>query len=254
MTDTTDPQTEPDLTEAQKAYNVAQYEMFQLAAYGHCTYTPRAELLTAEGKADQADYNGRIRKAREQLEAAVLRLVAEHAETFRGDWGVPAAWLRSLAEDPAELSLLAVRPDERDFDTAPAVLPPAADRAAVLREAADAVMRLDYMELRADFEYDSQRDAWDGGTIDAAHELRRLADVAQYGDDCEMAASWRRDGFGEDEIAAMLRRGGGEEQQAETQAPCTCAAAGDCFAPSGHYADCPQATPPAVVAEPGKEA
>lgn len=134
------------------------------------------------------------------------------------------------------------------------VLPPAADRGAVLREAADAVMRLDYMELRADFEYDSQRDAWDGGTIDAAHELRRLADVAQYGDDCEMAASWRRDGFGEDEIAAMLRRGGGEEQQAETQAPCTCAAAGDCFAPSGHYADCPQATPPAVVAEPGKEA
>lgn len=37
------------------------------------------------------------------------------------------------------------------------------------------------------------------------------------------------------------------------EAACTCAAAGDCFAPSGHYADCPQATPPAIVAEPGKE-
>lgn len=37
------------------------------------------------------------------------------------------------------------------------------------------------------------------------------------------------------------------------EAPCTCAAAGDCFAPCGRYADCPQATPPAVVAEPGKE-
>lgn len=126
MTDTTNPQTaEPDLTETQKAYNVAQYEMFQLAAYGHCTYT-NGELLTDEGKRQQADYNNRIRTAREQLEAAVLRLVAEHAETFRGDWGVPAAWLRSLAEDPAELSLLAVRPDERDFDTAPTSAPPSA--------------------------------------------------------------------------------------------------------------------------------
>ena len=120
MPDTTDPQSaEPELTETQKAYNVAQYEIFQLAAYGHCTYT-NGELLTAEGKRQQADYNDRIRKAREELEAAVLRLVAEHAETFRGGWGVPAAWLRSLADEPAELSLLAVRPDERETDTEPA--------------------------------------------------------------------------------------------------------------------------------------
>jgi hypothetical protein len=43
-----------------------------------------------------------------------------------------------------------------------------------------------------------------------------------------------------------------EAQQPETQAddepPCTCAAAGDCFAPAGHYADCP-----AAVSQPGKE-
>jgi hypothetical protein len=43
-----------------------------------------------------------------------------------------------------------------------------------------------------------------------------------------------------------------EAQQSETQADdepsCTCAAAGDCFAPAGHYADCP-----AVVSQPGKE-
>lgn len=32
-----------------------------------------------------------------------------------------------------------------------------------------------------------------------------------------------------------------EAQQPEGEAPCTCADAGDCFAPAGHYADCPQA-------------
>jgi hypothetical protein len=38
--------------------------------------------------------------------------------------------------------------------------------------------------------------------------LRRRADDAQYGDDSEMAASLRRDGFGEDEIGEMLRPAG----------------------------------------------
>lgn len=129
---------EPELTETQKAYNVAQYEIFQLAAYGHCTYT-NGELLTDEGKRQQADYNDRIRAAREELEAALLRLVAEHAETFGGDWGVPAAWMRSLADDPAELSLLAVRPDEREDDRPAAVsVPPPATRADTLRWAAEA--------------------------------------------------------------------------------------------------------------------
>jgi hypothetical protein len=121
--------TEPDLTETQKAYNVAQYEMFQLAAYGHCTYT-NGELLTAEGKRQQADYNDRIRRAREELEAAVLRLVAEHAETFANSRFVSADWLRSLADDPAILSLLAVRPDERE-PVASVGSAPATDRAAL---------------------------------------------------------------------------------------------------------------------------
>lgn len=31
-----------------------------------------------------------------------------------------------------------------------------------------------------------------------------------------------------------------DEEQPEGEAPCTCADAGDCFAPAGHYADCPQ--------------
>jgi hypothetical protein len=121
--------TEPDLTETQKAYNVAQYEMFQLAAYGHCTYT-NGELLTAEGKRQQADYNDRIRRAREELEAAVLRLVAEHAETSANSRFVSADWLRSLADDPAMLSLLAVRPDERE-PVASVGSAPATDRAAL---------------------------------------------------------------------------------------------------------------------------
>ena len=39
-------------------------------------------------------------------------------------------------------------------------------------------------------------------------EHRPAADGAQYGDDCEMAASYRRDGFGPDEIAELLRTSG----------------------------------------------
>lgn len=103
-----------DLTPVQQAYNLAQSEMFQLAAYGHHRYHPSGEALTDNGRREQADYNNRIRKAREALEVAVLRLVAEHADSFSGDWGVVANWLRSLADDPAELSLLAVQPDDEE--------------------------------------------------------------------------------------------------------------------------------------------
>ncbi|MGW1039867.1 hypothetical protein [Streptomyces sp. NPDC002547] len=68
-------------------------------------------------------------------------------------------------------------------------------------------------------------------------------------------------------IEAELRRMAGEEQPAtetrcthgcdvstcpclacEAESDCTCADAGDCFAPAGHYADCPQAEQPAVAA------
>nr|WP_015060959.1 hypothetical protein [Streptomyces sp. W75]AFH75145.1 hypothetical protein pCQ4.20c [Streptomyces sp. W75] len=109
--------TAPDLTDTQKAYNVAQAEMFQLAAYGHHRYHPSGECLTAEGRRQARDYNYRIQAAREELNAALLRLVAEHLETFHEAGGISTAWLRSLADDPGHLSLLAVRPDEREFDT-----------------------------------------------------------------------------------------------------------------------------------------
>jgi hypothetical protein len=111
---------EAELTEAQKAYNTAQYEMFQLAAYGHHRHAPLIDMRTGkylsirEIEARQRDYNDRIQAAREELEAAVLRLVAEHGETYRTLPGPVVGWLRMLADDPAELSLLAVRPDERE--------------------------------------------------------------------------------------------------------------------------------------------
>lgn len=68
---------EPELTEVQKEYNLAKSELFQLAAYGHCTYT-NGELLTDEGKRKQQDYNDRIRQAQARFEAAALRKSAEY--------------------------------------------------------------------------------------------------------------------------------------------------------------------------------
>lgn len=78
MTDQDD--TEPELTEAQKAYNVAQYELFQLAAYGHCTYT-NGEMLTEEGKQRQRDYNDRIRAGQTRFEAAAILKAADYFQT-----------------------------------------------------------------------------------------------------------------------------------------------------------------------------
>ena len=69
---------EPELTETQKAYNVAQYELFQLAAYGHHSYHPSGECLTDEGKRQRSDYNDRIRAAQERFEAMALLKAAEY--------------------------------------------------------------------------------------------------------------------------------------------------------------------------------
>jgi hypothetical protein len=66
-------------------------------------------------------------------------------------------WLRAEAEDAA----------------------PPADQATVYREAADALGRMDYDTDSNDYGYDTYRDAWNGGVMDAADRLRRLADEAQ---------------------------------------------------------------------------
>ncbi len=63
-------------------------------------------------------------------------------------------------------------------DAVLAVLP-SADRASVLREAADAVFALDYDNLvseQDDENLGSRREAWDLGTIHASQLLRRMAD------------------------------------------------------------------------------
>jgi hypothetical protein len=105
---------EPGLTDVQKAYNVAQSDMFQLAAYGHHRYHPSGEALTPEGKRQQRDYNDRLLQARDDLEAGLLRLVAEHGERY-GLLPVPVVgWLRTLADDPGARSTLALGPDELD--------------------------------------------------------------------------------------------------------------------------------------------
>lgn len=63
-------------------------------------------------------------------------------------------------------------------DAVLAVLPEPADRAAVLREAAEALGRMDYDTDSHDYGYDTYRDAWNGGVMDGADLLRRLADEA----------------------------------------------------------------------------
>jgi hypothetical protein len=184
------------LTGPQKAYNAAQYEMFQLAAYGHCTYT-NGEMLTREGQRQQRDYNDRITAAREQLEAAVLRLVAEKAETFRGDWGVVAAWLRSLADDPAAVSLLACEPDEDD-DAAPAVpagQAPATDRATLRDRIRRAVCEAEGFAWDSDMlepdEYGDHADMVLSALIGSDTDLRQAIDHRDYWHGEAMAATAR---------------------------------------------------------------
>lgn len=93
-----------------------------------------------------------------------------------------------LTSDEQQLSLL----DARNYlraalkaglfaSSAVSVVPPAAnqtapvDRAATFREAAEALGRMDYDTDSHDYGYDTYRDAWNGGVMDGADLLRRLA-------------------------------------------------------------------------------
>lgn len=90
MTDQPEPDEEPTPTEAEQAYNVASYELFQLAAYGHYTYAPLTDTSTGryltfdQIQAGTRDYNRRIQAAQERFEAAVLRKAAEEADRAGG--------------------------------------------------------------------------------------------------------------------------------------------------------------------------
>jgi hypothetical protein len=61
-------------------------------------------------------------------------------------------------------------------DAVLAVLPEVADKATVYREAADQLGCMDYDTDSNDYGYDTYRDAWNGGVMDAADRLRRMAD------------------------------------------------------------------------------
>lgn len=52
-------------------------------------------------------------------------------------------------------------------------------RAVVLREGADELGRMDYDTDSNDYGYDTYRDAWNGGVMDGAGLLRRMADGAE---------------------------------------------------------------------------
>lgn len=127
--------------------------------------------------------------------------------------------------------------EEQDEDAAPVVVP-AAERAAVLTEAADAVFALDYDEMVSEEEYEdlgSMREAWDLGTIHAYQLLRRMAaepnkhclatlsdserKMLTYALDQAQEHIWSRDGFTDDDQAAVtsLRRMTDEAQQDTAQ-------------------------------------
>lgn len=74
---------------------------------------------------------------------------------------------------------LALPPLDQDpVDRRLGLLPASDGRAAVLREAADEIGRMDYDTDSNDYGYDTYRDAWNGGVMDAADLLRHMADEA----------------------------------------------------------------------------
>lgn len=83
-----------------------------------------------------------------------------------------------------------------------------AHQALVLREGADGLGRMDYDTGAKDYGYDSYRDAWNGGVMDGAEKLRRMAD-GRSGPDAYRASIlrdvlWRLAQSSGDDVAAKL--------------------------------------------------
>ena len=82
----------------------------------------------------------------------------------------------------------------RDRETPePAAAPPVSgvvDRATLLREAADELGRMDYDTDSTDYGYDTYRDAWNGGVMDAAEKLRRVAAEEQPAETQDSLPAW----------------------------------------------------------------
>lgn len=108
------------------------------------------------------------------LMEAIAAAVWEHCA--RDDEDMPQA----VCDDPRNIAAVAAAV----VRAAAAVPVPAADRATVLEEAADAVFALDYDVMvgeEGDENLGSMREAWDLGTIHADKLLRRMADEAAAG-------------------------------------------------------------------------
>lgn len=81
-----------------------------------------------------------------------------------------------IVDDPRNIAAVAAAVTRA---AVPAVFPEPPSRAAVLLEAAEALGRMDYDTDSNDYGYDTYRDAWNGGVMDAAAVLRRVADEEQ---------------------------------------------------------------------------
>ncbi|MFE0974329.1 hypothetical protein [Streptomyces rochei] len=101
-----------------------------------------------------------------------------------------------------------------------AVLPAPVDRALVFRAAADALGGMDYDTGSSDYGYDTYRDAWNGGVMDGAALLRRVADETAATSDVGTEFVQQVDQPDEAGLGAWERDLADETAATETQAGC----------------------------------
>ncbi|MEZ3180739.1 hypothetical protein KYY02_19225 [Streptomyces pimonensis] len=141
-----------------------------------CVHGALEEMASRHGW--DADAVAKARRYRAAVRAAVSAAVAPLtgraalreavAEAIHADRFPDHSWERQPE---------AIRDDYRGTaDAVLAVLPEPADRTVVLREAAEALGRMDYDTDSRDYGYDTYCDAWNGGVMDGADLLRRMAD------------------------------------------------------------------------------
>lgn len=168
--------------------------------------------------------------------------------------GLRASDLPVNGDDLVDIGVVAARAIVHRNDvpdpTAVSVVPPATNQTAVLRWAADELGRMDYDTDSNDYGYDTYRDAWNGGVMDGADLLRRLAAEAPHTEtpddepaEIECAHCWR---LVENRGAPNM---GGPQHDHWVHVP-----GGFTVCSPQRGGDSPRAEPkPAVVAQAGKE-
>lgn len=145
---------------------VGNYEGPQEDCPQHGVRPPYAELTADEARDQAADLATQLYKAQDALAFVGECCDIADREQRPVTTGDVRKWLKGA----------------RCGHQPTAAAPPApADRAAVLREGADELGRMDYDVDASDYGYDSYRDAWNSGVMDGAGLLRRLADDAAAG-------------------------------------------------------------------------